>query len=447
MTKRPGSVLLSASLFSFCLMGPAVGRSLGQEAPRHLPPPAAVQSGVARLTLDEVKAQVLANNKLLQLAARNIQSKGYATRAMQANYFPQLIGNSVYFHFNDNLGNVISAGGRTVSGPRGTPLVTLPARSVAVPVIDQNSEYSTINMVQPLTDLLKVRQGVNAARADEKIAQAQMEKGTRELISGVEQLFWGLLAAQRIQAGATMAVAGAQELAKTGNLEARLALVEAKQGLQQVSSQVVDLETQLTILLELPACTKIELVEPPLPQAPIKCAEEAASLALATSPEIREAQQNVCKAKAGVAVQKVDYYPNIAVVGGYANNNTIDVIQPNYGYVGVIGSYTFIDWGKRRNKVREAEEVVGMAVLKCRQTQDDVRQKALTAFQDYEGSAEALKLAGEMLAVRQEAAKAATAPAARFATAKDLATAQVDAVKADLNHRIAYVKLMSLIGQ
>jgi hypothetical protein len=94
----------------------------------------ATAPNVARLTLDEVKQRVLANSKLLNLAARNVQSKGYATRAVQANYFPQVIGNVVYFHFNDFLGTVLTTPGRTVVGPRGTPLVNLPslARDAAV---------------------------------------------------------------------------------------------------------------------------------------------------------------------------------------------------------------------------------------------------------------------------------------------------------------------------
>jgi hypothetical protein len=49
--------------------------------------------------------------------------------------------------------------------------------------------------------------------------------------------------------------------------------------------------------------------------------------------------------------------------------------------------------------------------------------------------------------VRQEAEQKAAAPTAKFAAAKDLMEAQVDTVKADLAHRIAYVKLMALIGR
>jgi hypothetical protein len=135
---------------------------------------------------------------------------------------------------------------------------------------------------------------------------------------------------------------------------------------------------------------------------------------------------------------------NVAVVGGYANHN---LLEPNIGFVGVLGSYTFIDWGKRRNTIRERDQLVGMATFKLQQTRDDVRQKALLAYGEYEATQQALQLTGELVAVRQEAAKNAAAPAAQFKAAKDLMEAQVDAVKADLAHRIAYVKPMAIIGK
>ena len=424
-----------------------------ESRPERLPSPATLQNYTpaaptsVRLSLDEIRQRVLSNNKLLQMAALNVRSKDSATRAMQANYFPQIIGNVVYFHFNDNLGAVVSTRGRTITGPRGTPIVTLPATSVFAPLIDQNSEAAVISVVQPITDRLKVNNGVRIARADEGIAQAQLEKGTRELVSGVEQLFWGLLVAQRIRAGAVTAVEGAEELAKTGLLEARTALVEARQALQEVNNQVLDLEEQMNILLEQPASTKIELVEPPLPAALVKSAAETVELALQTSPEIREAQQTICKAQAAVDAGKDDYIPSIALTGGYMNNNMIDVVQPNIGYIGAVASYTFVDWGKRRHTIHEREALLGAANLKLRQTQDDVAKNALKAFREYEQSMEALRLAADLVDVRTEAVKTAAQPADKFKAGKDLMTAQVDLAKADLAHRIAYVKLMAIIGK
>jgi outer membrane protein TolC len=317
-----------------------------------------------RLTLDEAKERVLSNNKLLALAAHNLQSKEYATREVQANYFPQIIGQSVYVHFNDDLGTVLATPGRTVTGPKGVPLTFPPSIAINVPVLNQDTAMNTVAVVQPITDLIKVRQGVKIARADEQIAQAQLEKATRELISGVEQLFWGLLAAERIRGGLAVALAGVEPLAQTGNLEARTALVETKRNLEKAESQIAALSEQLNVLLDLPLCTKVELVEPPLPGAPVSCAEEAIDLALAASPDVREAEQNICKARAAVAAAKADWIPSIAAIGGYSNQTAADYIQPNIGFVGVIGTYTFIDWGKRRNTIRERDQLIVMATLK-----------------------------------------------------------------------------------
>ncbi len=176
----------------------------------------------------------------------------------------------------------------------------------------------------------------------------------------------------------------------------------------------------MAILLDVPTCTHFELVEPPLPVAPVRCAEEAVGLALADSPEIREAEQNIAKACAAVAAGKLDYVPSIAVVGGYANQTGMDYVQPNIGFVGVMGTYTFVDWGKRRNTIHEREQMVAMATLKVEQTKDDVRQKALKAFREYEQSQQALKLAADMVAVRKDGEKAATVPTAKFTAGQGL---------------------------
>src|SRR5207253_11521948 len=126
-------------------------------------------------------------------------------------------------------------------------------------------------------------------------------------------------------------------------------------------------------LIDVPACTQFDLIEPPLPLAPVQCADEAVGLALANSPEIREAEQKIAKAHAAVGAAKLDYVPSIAIVGGYSIQTAADYIQPNIGFVGVIGSYTFVDWGKRRNTIRERDQFVAMATLKLQQTQDTVR--------------------------------------------------------------------------
>src|SRR5438105_3861855 len=84
------NTLLSASLIASFLTGLPVTPIAAQDAPAKVVPPSNPPPAVLKLTLDEAKERVLSNNKLLALAAHNVQSKEYATRALQANYFPQI---------------------------------------------------------------------------------------------------------------------------------------------------------------------------------------------------------------------------------------------------------------------------------------------------------------------------------------------------------------------
>jgi outer membrane protein TolC len=218
-------------LTALCLAVLAAAPLAAQAPPASVLGPITGAPASLRITLEEAKERALANNKLLNLAALNIESKGFAIRAIQADFFPKITGSVMYMRFNDDLGTVLTGGGRTVRGPAGRPLLTFPTFSVNEAVLNQNSTFTNLAALQPITDLLKVRLGVKIAQADQGIAQAQLEKGIRELVSGVEQLYWGLLAARRIQVGAVAGLRGAEMLAQTKLLEARIALVEARQGL------------------------------------------------------------------------------------------------------------------------------------------------------------------------------------------------------------------------
>jgi outer membrane protein TolC len=410
------------------------------EAVSNPPLPAPASPGLTRLTLGEAQELALRNNKALALARLNVEEKGHATAAARKDYFPKLIGTDTYFHFNDNLGSVVTF-------QRGK-LGILPPGAVLVEatVLNQDTNLAAIMLAQPITKLIAVNAAVQLARAEEGAAQAQLDKGTRELLSGVAQAYYGLIGAQRIQTALELQVSLLEQVLQAKPLpEVRIGLVETRQGLVQVRGQIQDLTHTLNDLLNLPSCTMLELVDPVPAELPVRCAEDAAQLAVACNPEVRAVQQDIAKAEAAMKIARMAYLPDVAIVGGYANQTGASYIQPNIGFFGVTGSYTFFEWGKKRDVKRQRELDIALAHQNVQVVMDKVQLDARKAYTAYDQAREAYRLAGEMIQARKEAEKAATGLAAAQAKA-DTAKAELDQMKAEIDYRVAHAKLAGLIG-
>jgi outer membrane protein TolC len=395
---------------------------------------------VRRLTLEDARQLAFQNNKALTLARLNVEEKRHATQAARKDYLPKVMGNVTYFNFNENLGNVV-----TLQTPNLRGLIPSLSKTVDVSVLNENSSLSTIFVAQPITKLIAVNALTQIARADEGAAQAQLDKGTRDVLSGVTQAYHGLLGAQRIQAVLELQVKLLEQLSAVKPVpELRIGLLEARQGLLQVRGQAHELMQTLDDLLDLPPCIVLELVDPVPPPLSIRCEDEAANIALAHSPEVREAEQSIAKAEAAMKVAKMAYIPDVSVVGGYANQTAASYIEPNIGYVGVTGSYTFWEWGKKRDIKRQRELDIALAHQNVRVVSDKVQVEARKAFDDYEQAREDLRLAGEMVQARKDAENAATGPAA-FQAKAGTAKAELEYMKAEISYRVAHAKLAALV--
>jgi outer membrane protein TolC len=391
-----------------------------------------------RLTLCEAKQLALQNNQNLVLARLNVAEKRYGISAAKRDYLPKVFGNVTYLHFNDDLGTVLSAG-------RG-PLGILPPITKTVAVVNQDTTVVSLLAAQPITKLILVNAAVQIARADTDAAQAQLDKGTREVLSGVAQAYHGLVGALRIQAALEAQVKLLDEVLQAKPLPAlRVALVEAKQGLAQVRGQVQELSDLLKDLLGLPSCAVLEVVDPVPADLPLRCADEAAQMALTNNPQIRDAETSIAKAEAALQAAKVDYIPDVNVLGGYLNQSFASYIQPNIGYVGVTASYTFVDWGKRGQVKRQRQALIAVARQNLRVTADKVQQEARKTYGSYAQAREAFKLAGEMVQARKEAEKAAEGAAA-FEAKGDTAKAELELMKVEIAYRVAHAQLAAAVN-
>ena len=436
MFNRLGPVFFVGAVALSVLTGPRLVSSQVQEPPASVAFSAPPASNVYHIALDEAQQRALGNSKLRRLALYNVQAKGEAVYVAEADYYPKVLANFTGFHFDSPLGKVLTPG-------------IIPVAPVAVNVVNQDFGLTTVTALQPITALLKVQQAVKAADADQQIARSQVEEADHAIASGVEQLYCGLLAADKILAGAQAAAGAAAQHMGSGqplSIQAQIIAVEGKQVIQAVASQQADLQEQLNGLLDLPLCTGLELVDLPPLSPTITSAEQATCLALAHSPAVLQADWTAAKAEAGVKVAQVDWLPDVALLGGYVNNDGINVIQHDIGYVALTANMPIFEGFKRIHAVREAESVVAMARMKACQTRDEVRLKARKAYREFYEALEATQTAREMLLVRTEAQrKAATADDA-IKAASEFMKAQAAVVQAEATCRVAYAKLLNVVG-
>src|SRR5262249_20400560 len=160
--------------------------------------------------------------------------------------------------------------------------------------------------------------------------------------------------------------------------------IEARQALNQVQSQTDEIVEQLNNLVGLPAGTQLVLEDPMPPVPPVHSADEAASLALACNPQVQEAAATITKANAALQIAKSEFLPDINIFGSYFNQTAVPIIQPNFGAVGIIASYTFVDWGKRRHVKHQREFQVSQAHQNVQVTIDKVVLEARQAYAAFE---------------------------------------------------------------
>ncbi len=397
---------------------------------------------VQRVTLDEARAMAQRNNTQLLLGRLNVQAAGHGASAAVRDYFPKILGTAAAMYFDEPLGTVVSTQGRQLGN------INVAPRSIAVDVINQDTAYAALMVAQPLTKLIGVSALVDIARADEAIAAAQLDKGTRDLLSGVTQAYHGLLAAQRIQAALSLQANALEPLLQSHpTAELKLASLELRKGMADAQQQAGELNEVLNQLIGFPPGTFLELSEPMLRPVPVNSADEAAALALANNPQVREARQNIVKARAGLRATRMEYIPDVNVVGGYTRQTAADYIQDDFTFVGVTGSYTFLDWGKRRETARQRETQIMLASHNVKATRETVELDARKAWLAYMQAHEALQIAGEVVAVHREAESAITDPAKLIAAKGATAKAELDQLQADVNFRLAHAKLLATIGQ
>jgi outer membrane protein len=398
-----------------------------------------VSPEVRRITLDEAQQMAGgASNPLVRIAALQVRAAKEHRLGVQSMYFPNIGGQLENLHFNKNTG----------------PVLTLDRLGVAVPIdiISKNQTAFNFSAIQPVTPLFAVHQLVKIARSDETIARAKAGAPAAETASKVETNYFNLMIAQRELVSAEAEsrkiqvkwLSASSSGAPSVSPQQETDMIGAEKEIMLATSKVKELTASLNNLLGLPEETKLELV-PPEPLTEETSMDDAVDKAVAANVAVVEAEQTAVKAKAGSTLSKMQYFPSVAIVGGYTNQNALNIILPrDFSYIGVIATYTVFDFGKREREVKESDAQAEMAELAVPLTKAKVSAEVKSSYFELERSRKLSQMARRMVSAAQVVDASVKSDNSEVESAQ--AKMEADMYRAELEYRQAYSRLKNLMG-
>ena len=203
-------------------------------------------------------------------------------------------------------------------------------------------------LVQPLTQLFKIKAGNDVARADLEASRGKARSVENEVALKVRQLYYKILVVQSQQRAIEAKIRAVEDLqtervqqVKYGStleadlIETRAQALQAKQELLTSDLQLSDLRMQFNDVVGLPIKSEVAL-DPSVPAPADTCErEQCIKLALDSHPEITEARAVVEKASAGVRAAKREYIPDVEAFARYSYQNDVPFLARNFGTFGI----------------------------------------------------------------------------------------------------------------
>lgn len=234
-----------------------------------------------------------------------------------------------------------------------------------------------------------------AARARVSSAEAQREAARQEVVFGVRTAFYDALAAQQERDVAAQAVQllqktheAAQKSFEAGDvpqshvIRTRVELARAQQDLRLAEGEAAARRAALNAAMGRNATTPLALQgELPRPKTPPD-AESARATAERQRPELTAIQAEVRAREAETQLARATQRPDVVLEAKRAR------LTRNGGSIGVGLTLPFLDWGRRRAEVRQAEAAYQALQARLEQQRNHVALEVEEALARLQASAQ-----------------------------------------------------------
>jgi outer membrane protein TolC len=418
---------------------------------------------VKRLTMTEAVDLALKQNRMVKIARLEVQENQQKKASARSLYFPTLKNESNVLHISE-LQNITipTASFGVIPG-----VVSFPPRDIVIDQGKLNLVLSGTSLVQPLTQLLRIKQENKIAQAEVATSQSEVKKAEVEVALKVHEMYYTLLVAELNRRAAQQEIGYAEvdlqestddvkngSALKVAEIGSRARLLESKHSLMTLELQIADLNSQFNDLLGLPLDTKLELDPGVKTEVVLPAKDQCVRMAWVENPEIRSAEEAVRKADAAVAAARTKYIPDITAFARHSYQNGVPFLVHNFGTVGVNLTYDIFDFGRRRAEVRQHEAQVRKAQENLERLKDEVAVQVDRTYNKLERTKNMVEVAQQLVALRSEGERLASNQSQhglvlvseRRKAGAEVYKAQADLLQANLAYVLARAELDRTIG-
>jgi outer membrane protein len=427
-----------------------------------------VQSqNVDSLNLQKAIDLALQNNHLLNIKKRQIEEKKSKVTESKIKAFPTVIASSTY-QYNQNLGVLTIPAGSFGQLPLSPQMVVpLPNKDFSYELNGHDNFNVGVAIYQPVTQLGKIKIGVDISKTDVGIAQQEEIKASLQLQQGVEKLYYGLLINQKQKEEAEIKL----ELAKRKLFDVESALQSGKTidvnkaGLQaniadeeqnilkleiQAEDYSADLKNLTGITSERFILEDVEFKTEVIPQL-----EKSKIEAESRNSDLKIAGFNQLKAKQAITAARWSYLPDLGIVAGYSYQLGNHLYPAHNPYVGANFKWNIQDIFSTRQQVNQRNSILDQAVENVLNTQKQLDCDIEKAWRKINQASNLIAVAGKVVKYRTEELKiqmdkeltGLNTTTDILTTKALLAKARADLLAAQLNYRLALKDLKILMGE
>lgn len=372
-------------------------------------------SSLQTLTLDQAIGLALQNNHLVKIAELGVDRADEDVSVAKTFRFPSL---HAYTLFSGNLAkNEIQ-----VTNPDANLFPGLGSFVTLSPDRKPTAIFA-VSAIQPVSQQYRIGLQIKLEKLAREIGEAKLRQQQNETVDEVKKAYYAILQTKSALSSEREALKAYQQLDKvTGDyvvqqvaLKADYLVVQTRLARSQyqeleLSTKLATQKEQLNSLLGRDVTTEFEVAGVPEFVKFETDLTAARKLALGRRPELQQATLTLEQATLARRIKKSEYIPDVSVGFTYLTPRNFDSVVPkNFANVGVVVSWEFFDWGRKKHQLAEKDHAIEQAKNGLKETEEKVLIDVGDKLRKLQLTGQALRVASLAEASAKENLRVSTA--------------------------------------